>query len=166
MGGGRRRRKAASESGRFIAAVLFRVSASITASSRITSMPVESRVRGDSHTGFGCGGGLRQGSATLDWSVLLVGPRRTLVERQGGPFTASAARRREWTLPVLYLRPDDFTLVVPSPEQKAGVDEVSASGAGVLLKALRAMRASTGADAPPAYVANLDQRIAQLEGTR
>jgi hypothetical protein len=105
-----------------------------------------------------------QGSATLDWSVLLVGPRRALVERQGGPFTAAAARRREWTLPVLYLRPDDFTLVVPSPEQQVGVEDVPADAAGVLLEVLRAMRGGTGADAPPAYIADLDQRIARLEG--
>jgi hypothetical protein len=91
-------------------------------------------------------------SGPLDWSELLVRPRRRLVQRQGGVFSARAADRREWTLPVLYLRPDEF--VVAGARAPAPADLVS-------LEVLRSLRATT--TGPPTYVADLDRLISELE---
>lgn len=97
------------------------------------------------------------GEEALDWSALLVDPRRGLVARRGGVFTASAAQRREWTLPVLYLGQDDFVLTTPPPTESPG-------GTLLLLELLRGMRAAARPTAPPGYLAELDERIAALEG--
>jgi hypothetical protein len=96
------------------------------------------------------------GAGPLDWSALLVDPRRNLVQRRGGVFGASAAKRREWTLPVLYLRTDDFVLAPPSPERPTGHDLL-------LLEILRTMRSAAPPDAPADYRAELDAKIAEIE---
>ena len=95
-------------------------------------------------------------SGTLDWSGLLVGPRRGLIQRQGGLFSAAAAERHEWTLPVLYLRPEEFQVVSAPPPIPGDI---------VQLEVLRAIRRSATAGSRPGYVADLDALIAGLEGT-
>ena len=93
-------------------------------------------------------------SGVLDWSGLLVGPRRGLIQRRGGVFSAAAAERHEWTLPVLYLRPEEF-LVASRP---------TASPADLLqLDVFQSLRRSAPAGSPPSYVEELDQRIAELQ---
>lgn len=100
---------------------------------------------------------MNSGGGELDWTALLVDPRRTLVQRAGGVFGVTAQGRREWTLPVLYLQPDTFVLT-PAAAAPATSHEV------LLLELWQAMRAAaTGPDTPPAYVAELDARIAELE---
>jgi hypothetical protein len=95
-------------------------------------------------------------SGTLDWSGLLVEPRRRLIQRRGGVFSAAAAERHEWTLPVLYLRPEEFQVgSAPAPPP----------GDVVQLEVFKAMRRLATAGSRPGYVADLDALIAELEGT-
>jgi len=90
----------------------------------------------------------------LDWSGLLVEPRRGLVQRRPGVFTAVAADRREWTLPVLYLRPEDFVVSLAAPPTPADL---------LRLEILRTIRATASATSPTTYVADLDRLIGELE---
>jgi len=98
------------------------------------------------------------GGGQLDWTKLLVDPRRNLVRRAGGVFTATARDRREWTLPVLYLRPDSFVLSPPTPAAAPSTGQEL-----LLLELLRTMRSAASPDSPAPYLAELDQRIAELE---
>jgi hypothetical protein len=51
----------------------------------------------------------------LNWSKLLRQPRRLLHQaRAGGPPPAGPERRKEWTLPILYVAPSPFRLRRPS----------------------------------------------------
>jgi hypothetical protein len=79
-------------------------------------------------------------SGALDWSGLLVAPRRGLIQRRGGVFNAAAAEGREWTLPVLYLRPEEFRVgSAPAPNPTDLLQ----------LEVYRSMRRSTTASSPP-----------------
>jgi hypothetical protein len=93
-------------------------------------------------------------SGVLDWSQLLVEPRRALVQRRGGVFTAVAAERREWTLPVLYMRSDQFHITAAAPADPGDL---------LMLAMYRSMRVTVTASSPDSYVAELDRLIADLE---
>jgi hypothetical protein len=93
-------------------------------------------------------------SGVLDWSGLVVAPRRGLVQRRGGVFSTAAAERHEWTLPVLYLRPEEFQVGNAPPPNPADI---------LQLEVFRSMRRSATASSPPSYVAELDRLIGELE---
>ncbi len=99
--------------------------------------------------------GIPAGAPTaLDWSGLLVESRRGLVQRRPGVFRALAAEHREWTLPVLYLRPEEFLVAKAAPPAPADL---------VRLEVLRSVRATAPAEFPPGYLADLDRLIAELK---
>ena len=49
----------------------------------------------------------------LNWARYAVRARTTLLDRYQMPRTEAAESTREWTLPVVYLRPDPFVVTVP-----------------------------------------------------
>jgi CHAT domain-containing protein len=51
----------------------------------------------------------------LNWARYAVRARTTLLDRHQMPRTEAAESTREWTLPVVYLRPDPFVVTVPAP---------------------------------------------------
>lgn len=104
-----------------------------------------------------------EGPAPVDWPSLLVGPRQALASRPGQPFSASAARRREWTLPVLYVHPDEFRLGPAPADQPVTDASETPESRLVLLEVLRALRVSAAPTSPTDYVETLDRRIAELE---
>ncbi|MGW2091083.1 CHAT domain-containing protein [Promicromonospora sukumoe] len=61
-------------------------------------------------------------SAPLDWAALLVAARNRLVSRLGAGMTPAQARdqNREWTLPALYLRWEEFQLQLVAPRDPGG----------------------------------------------
>jgi hypothetical protein len=109
------------------------------------------------------------GPPTLDWTGLLVPPRKSLVLRRGGVFSRIAADSMEWTLPVLYLRPEDFTLSVSKPPPPGGGPEergpVTAPSpeTAVSLETLRRLRTQPPPGTPPSFLADLDRHISELE---
>ena len=50
-----------------------------------------------------------QGEAP-NWPLLLRGPRDRLASRQGGPPITAAAAHKRWSLPVVYVRPEELNL--------------------------------------------------------
>ncbi|HST67733.1 MAG TPA: CHAT domain-containing protein, partial [Mycobacteriales bacterium] len=50
----------------------------------------------------------------LNWARYAVRARTTLLDRLGLPRTEAAESTREWTLPVVYLRPEPFVVTVPA----------------------------------------------------
>ena len=54
--------------------------------------------------------------AEIEWEELLYTPRALLCDNysNGLPRSAAAARNREWTLPIIYVRPETFKLRIPS----------------------------------------------------
>ncbi|HEY6746752.1 MAG TPA: CHAT domain-containing protein [Mycobacteriales bacterium] len=50
----------------------------------------------------------------LNWARYAVRARTTLLDRHPMPRTEAAESTREWTLPVVYLRPDPFVITVPA----------------------------------------------------
>jgi hypothetical protein len=99
-----------------------------------------------------------------DWSGLLVGARRRLAETPGLNFAAAAQQRRQWSLPVLYVRQQpnagEFTVTrtaaEPAPVPSPVVDMQAAL--------LQLIQAGLGPDAPPALVADLAARLAAPQG--
>ena len=76
-------------------------------------------------------GGNAGGRLNLDWSGMLVGPRRRLIQLRGGVFSATAAKRHEWTPPVLYLRPEEFQVgSAPTPQATLSSSRSSRPSAG------------------------------------
>ena len=56
----------------------------------------------------------------LDWPRLLVAARERLASVRGKPKRVAAGSRKEWTLPVIYVRPQDFLLQVSEPAVVGG----------------------------------------------
>jgi hypothetical protein len=50
----------------------------------------------------------------LNWARYAVCARTTLLDQHQMPRTEAAESTREWTLPVVYLRPDPFVVTVPA----------------------------------------------------
>lgn len=68
----------------------------------------------------------------LDWSRLLVPPRLSLAEEVGEVLDTAAAGRKQWTLPVLYLRSQELLLSrLPTPPPTAAVGGGPGNGAPV-----------------------------------
>lgn len=96
--------------------------------------------------------------AALDWGPLMRVPRNRLCAHHGGPIEVAAAGCREWTLPVLYVRPEPLKVQVASPTAPEDPEYVFA-----MLETLRAQRARMHPDTPAATLQQLDLMIAQLQ---
>ncbi len=55
----------------------------------------------------------------VEWVKLLFEPRRRLAQQHGAgqTLTGAAAATKQWTLPVIYVRPEPFELEIPQPAQ-------------------------------------------------
>jgi hypothetical protein len=99
------------------------------------------------------------GAATeIDWATLMVEPRRRLCEthQNGSPFTAAAKSTKEWTLPVLYVRPTAFQASLDSRVATTTADSLT-------LELLRTLKAQLPPAAPASLRADIDAKIAELE---
>jgi hypothetical protein len=113
---------------------------------------------------------------SLDWARLVVAARDKLARSHKDlAKTEAAASTKEWTLPVLYLRPDTFELVVapapPEPEltidargpqRDRVVEDVAGRAVRLEIGALRSLLDSLPPDQAPALHAEALDRIAQL----
>jgi hypothetical protein len=117
--------------------------------------------------------GLPHGAPTaLDWSKLLVGPRRGLAEQRGEVIDISAEGRKQWTLPVLYLRGQELLITRTDPADGPDGGGSGSPAAGALavdpaatakLELLREILEGLSADAPEKYRNDLKAHIARLE---
>jgi hypothetical protein len=87
-----------------------------------------------------------------DWPALLRAPRDRLAERHGGPPGAAAQAHKRWSLPVLYVRPEELCL------RRGGTMEQLGE-----LQFLRSLRGTFSKASPPEMLAAIEQRIAELE---
>lgn len=87
-----------------------------------------------------------------NWPALMRAPRDRLAHRQGGPPVAAAAAHKRWSLPVLYMRPEELRL------RRSGTLEQLGE-----LQALRSLRSRFSKDSPPEMLDEIDRRIAELE---
>ena len=95
----------------------------------------------------------------FNWPVLMRGPRDQLRQRQGGPPAAAAATHKRWSLPVLYMRPENLRLRLADDDLgEAQQREIFGE-----LQVLRAKRGSFVESSPPEMLKEIDQRIAYLE---
>lgn len=119
----------------------------------------------------------------LDWSKLLVHPRRGLAEKHGQVINIAAEERKQWTLPVLYLRGQELLITRKPPaavaggsgigdggnEEGGGSGPSGAAGAPLdpvvtaKLDLLREMLEGLSADAPEEYRDDLKAHITRLE---
>lgn len=100
-----------------------------------------------------------------DWSGLLVAARRRLAEHRGVAFAAAAARRKQWTFPVLYVRhtPDAPAFTVT---RTAAAALGTAPPNELRIALLREMLAGLGPDSTATFAAVLDANLASLTGDR
>jgi hypothetical protein len=98
------------------------------------------------------------GTATdIDWASMMVEPRRRLCQNHPKrlTFTEAARSTKQWTLPVLYVRPTAF---------QASLDTRPTRPAESLtLELLRVVRSQLPPGAPVNLRAAIDTKIAQLE---
>ncbi|WP_027346549.1 CHAT domain-containing protein [Hamadaea tsunoensis] len=96
--------------------------------------------------------------AVLDWSRLIVAPRIRLCQAQQGPgagFSTAAANTKEWTVPVLYVRPTACEVNLEA-EAASQTDQLS-------LQLLRGMLAAAGPGTPDSWRETLIAHIARIE---
>jgi hypothetical protein len=100
------------------------------------------------------------GEATeIDWASLMVEPRRRLCEshQDGSPFKAAAKSTKQWTLPVLYVRPTAFHARCDNHKELTPAESLE-------LELLRMMKSQPPPpDARPSLRIDIEARIAQLE---
>jgi len=117
---------------------------------------------------------LPRGAPTaLDWSKFLVHPRRGLAELSGQVIDIAAQERKQWTLPVLYLRGQELLITRAQPASGDADDEGSGRSAAesapvdpvvtAKLELLREMLEGLSADAPDQYRDNLKAHVRRLE---
>ncbi|MET0899679.1 MAG: CHAT domain-containing protein [Mycobacterium sp.] len=110
---------------------------------------------------------------TLDWPRHVAAARDSLAQVPGKSRSEAAASTTEWTMPVLYVRPEDFKLQVkrtrprpvvrgidvsgPSPEEQE-----AARAAQLEITALRALLAELPADQAGPLKSDAVARIAEL----
>jgi CHAT domain len=108
----------------------------------------------------------------LDWPRVVVAARDRLARVPGKPRSEAAASIKEWTLPVIYVRPDEFKLqVVPAVElrgphdaeilERGGAQE-TARAARLEIQALRALLADLPPRQADALKADAIARIEEL----
>ena len=132
-------------------------------------------------------GAAGQAPQPIDWPRLVAAARDKLAQTHDGMvFSEAAASTKEWTLPVVYVRPDEFTLQVvpaaaptppsisppgpppppprpPGPPVAPPVDAVTATRAARLeVEALHALLAALPPDQAVDLKADAANRIAQL----
>jgi hypothetical protein len=112
----------------------------------------------------GAGGTL---SAPLDWAALTVAARNRLVTSLGAGMLPTQARNqsREWTLPALYLRWEEFRLqIVAQPDDagKPAVDPEKTRTWRLEAAALQAVLAAQPPGQAPALREDAMKRIAEL----
>ncbi len=98
----------------------------------------------------------------IDWASLMVEPRRRLCEshQDGSPFKAAAKSTKQWTLPILYVRPTAFQANL---DKRAGTTTADS----LTLELLRTLRSQLPPDAPASLRAEIEAKIAELEaGTK
>jgi hypothetical protein len=116
-----------------------------------------------------------QSMQPVDWSHLVVAARDRLARtRQGLLLSQAAACTKEWTLPVIYVGPDEFNLQVLSsapthemappmpPGAEIVTNETAARAARLEIEALQALLASLPPDQAGALKAEANARIAEL----
>lgn len=99
----------------------------------------------------------------IDWAQLVVQARARLAERYR-PMTLSqaAATTKEWTLPVVYVRPQAFNVLVTAPPPPtAPATEPKAQQ--LELELLDGLRAQLPPDSPPGLLDDIMQRMGQLQ---
>ena len=84
--------------------------------------------------------------------MMMRAPRDRLAHRQGGPPVAAAEAHKRWSLPVLYMRPEEMRLRRTGTMEQLGE-----------LQALRNLRNRFSKDTPASMLAEIDRRIAELE---
>lgn len=94
----------------------------------------------------------------IDWAPAMPAPRRQLCARYPGPVEAVAAAHTEWTLPVLYRRPEPLRVAMAAPQ--VGEDPQYLFG---MLETLRTQRANMHPSTPPDKVKKLDRLVHELE---
>jgi len=101
----------------------------------------------------------------VEWARALYQPRAQLRDQhaENQPPLVAAAACKEWTLPVIYVRPEPFMLRVRSTNPTLSKEEWQTLRAQI--KALRTSREflQTLPDVPQAALVEIDQRIAELE---
>jgi hypothetical protein len=93
----------------------------------------------------------------IDWAAMMVQPRIRLCEshQNGSLFKAAARSTKQWTLPVLYVRPTAF---------QASLDTRQTTRAESLtLELLRAVSSQLPPDAPESLRAEMQAKITELE---
>ncbi len=101
----------------------------------------------------------------VDWAKVLYAARMQLCDRHsdGDPVSVAAMKCKEWTLPVIYVRPELFMLRFRGTNPELSADDVEALRAQ--LKALRATRTfmRTIPGVPQQAFDDIDKRIVELE---
>ena len=115
----------------------------------------------------------------VDWPALVVSVREALAcANEGMPLSQAAACTKEWTLPVLYIRPDEFKLQVmpparpplpptvgPSPDWRGfgtAATKTAARAARLEIEALQALLAALPPDQASELKDDANRRIAEL----
>lgn len=87
-----------------------------------------------------------------NWPMMMRAPRDRLARRQGGPPVAAAEAHKRWSLPVLYMRPEEMRLRRTGTMEQLGE-----------IQALRNLRSRFSKDTPASMLAEIDRRITELE---
>jgi hypothetical protein len=104
----------------------------------------------------------------IEWAKTLLEPRKRLAQHHGSgaPLTSAAAKTKQWTLPIIYVRPEPFELEIPQPAQPLSPEERLKLELNLaLFKQFRDTQRGQP-DLPPtalAVLAEIDTRISELE---
>lgn len=95
----------------------------------------------------------------LGWTGALPGPRRKLAEQLGARLQDAAARRKEWTIPLMYVQRNPLRVRPMAPDRAAGLDvEAEALAADTLRELVAYMSARS-----ESVTAALSDELASLE---
>jgi hypothetical protein len=97
----------------------------------------------------------------LPWPVFMRAPRSALCKRHPGPLGVKAARHKEWTLPVLYQRPEPFHVRVVRMDPAVSPEERSRLFAEMNM--LRKLLEGLHPDTPARVRDGLKENIVALE---
>jgi hypothetical protein len=117
----------------------------------------------------------------LDWAHLVASARERLARINGQILSQAAASTKEWTMPVVYVRPDEFNIQVAMPPQPVAPEpgqlppapdlggyrpqdesETAARAARLEIEALQALLDTLPPDQAPELRVEASARIAQL----